>query len=256
MENDNPSTNLRRVLSRRAPVIAALRDDIDDKRDLTDALDVSRTTVDRAITELEEVGVVNTKGSDFELTLFGNLGFKAHSEFVNTSDDILRVKEVLDGASATENIGLDLVRGAKVYQSNRRAPNEPFRKLHQSASVTNKIEYLTPVIVPELFELLTNKATDQGVEVELLVDNELLGILRVLYEDEYNQVIESDLITVGIASRLPRFGITILDSERVWMNMFNADGGFQGAIINDSPESVAWAQDIYSKYKSRATTLS
>lgn len=62
-----------------------------DKRGLTNDLDLSRTTIDRHIRDLEEEGLVHKLSRNFQLTTKGRLTYR---EFVTMIESIEKINEI------------------------------------------------------------------------------------------------------------------------------------------------------------------
>lgn len=81
MATHNPILDVIEVLLRRHAVVERLSVQPTAKRDLVDGLDVSRSTVDRAIRETESVGLVERRDGGVSLTLCGRLAVAEFERF-------------------------------------------------------------------------------------------------------------------------------------------------------------------------------
>jgi len=75
------------ALEKRARLLRMLADGPMDKPALRDALEVSRSTVYKALRELEELGLVHRVDDGYALTQFGRLARRKHDEFRATVGD-------------------------------------------------------------------------------------------------------------------------------------------------------------------------
>lgn len=70
------SPPLLETIARRACVIKCLLEGGSDKRELEAALDVSRTTVDRAVSSLSDVECIAYRDGKWDVTLLGQLAYE------------------------------------------------------------------------------------------------------------------------------------------------------------------------------------
>ncbi|MFC6726607.1 hypothetical protein ACFQE1_20005, partial [Halobium palmae] len=71
-----PDERVRDVLAKRAPVLRTLADESARKPSLVDRLDCSRSTVDRAVADLIEIGFVSEEGGRYAATTAGRLALR------------------------------------------------------------------------------------------------------------------------------------------------------------------------------------
>jgi predicted transcriptional regulator len=89
MRGDGNSADVRQLLSQRADALSRLLDADRTKNELTEELDVSRSTVDRAVRELESNGLVRREGGTVTATLSGRLAYDSYRRFCAETEHVV-----------------------------------------------------------------------------------------------------------------------------------------------------------------------
>jgi len=93
------SPPLLETIARRACVIQCLLDDRADKRELEAVLDVSRTTVDRAVSSLDDAGCIVYQDGKWEVTLLGKLAYNEYEQLAARYRGLTAAQPLLDHLS-------------------------------------------------------------------------------------------------------------------------------------------------------------
>lgn len=243
-------------IHRRTGLINKLAAGPADKPELTERLDISRTTVDRAIRELESAGLVERTDEGYVLTLFGRLVHEEFDRFLERLASLRRARDLLEHLPSNFEIDPEVLAGATVMPSNQPMPHEPIEHFETAVEESDHVVGYSPVVFPEYISLFHREITEEGTTAELFLDETLVGQLRTNYAEELQEVTASE------GCRLYQFppehaspvGIVLLDDTTVWIGVY--DGDLQGMIVVSSLQAREWARERFDRYRDHAVELS
>ena len=123
-DESNPQETIQTVV-KRADALDCLAGGPTCKRDLRDDLGVSRSTVYKAVRELEEQNLVEEDGGTIRLTLYGRLVVNRYRSFAETVEDTTRQRSLLSVLPNDAPVTTDLLVGADAVLADRPAPSRP-----------------------------------------------------------------------------------------------------------------------------------
>lgn len=231
------------LLNKRAAIVRCIHEGVVEKRVMVDEAGASRSTVNRAIRELEAAGIVETRGSDFELTLYGRLVYGEYTRFWSVQMDLLSARDLIDIYPARAPIDLAVLRGADVTVPNPRTPLVPHDKVRCSLYNVETITTIIPVATP-LYDELFQRAIETKLTVKCMMDEELIGILSENRTEIFDTALDSTECQIWEVNTMPAFGLLLVDGEHVSVLAYDDNGTLRGTIQNDSPEAAQWAETI------------
>lgn len=247
-----PPCRLMQTVASRARVIECLFDGVTDKRDLQDALDVSRTTIDRAFHDLEEIDVVRSSGSDYELTLSGRLAYQNDEQLSQRYQSIATATPLLLQLPIDAPVGVRLLKDADVSPSKPCAPHEPISQLEELIHHGTHVRAFFPVVLQRYVDLFHDQITETSIEAELILGDDIVDVLSEHYSDEFRAIVRADACELLTVPEAPPFGLVVVDTKHVWMGVHEERGGLRGAIYNETEDAVDWGVETYQQYRNRA----
>lgn len=240
-----PERSLLETVSRRTELIEYVREGIDDKRVLTERLDISRATVDRAMRELESEGLVDRTRKGYRLTLAGELAYTEFHRLMDRFETICLTRDLLGHLPADIGIDPAALAGSEISLAERPIPHEPLRQLEALIEEHDRVNCYASVVFPTSIAAFHRQITGTETEFELLLDERLLERLRTSYGEELRDVLGEENCTVrqvpsdhGLDAILALF-----DGRVVWLGIYDDDGDIRGAIILDSESGREWARE-------------
>lgn len=76
--DDNQPSKIIEIVQKRTGFFELLSEGINDKRNIEEELGVSRSTVNRTLSELDQLGMVEADNGDLDLTLYGELSYQQY----------------------------------------------------------------------------------------------------------------------------------------------------------------------------------
>ena len=246
------SPPLLETVARRASVIECLLEEPADKRDLESTLDVSRTTVDRAVRRLSDAGCITQQDGRWEVTLLGRLAYEEYEQLTARYDGLTTAQTLLSHLPTRAPIDVRLLVDAEILLAEPPAPHAPTDRLEELLDGSDQIRGLSSVVLPKYIPLFHHQTIERDTNTDLVLESELVEYLWEYHSKKMHAVIESDNGMVwSLDQKLP-FGFVLIDGDIVWFAVYDEDGGLKGTVINDSTAAVTWATDMFHSYRQQA----
>jgi len=257
-EHDRPADELVSLLARRIEVLECLLEEELTRPELVDELDISRSTVDRAVRELEGMGLLEFDDGAYRASLPGRL---AHAEYAELREELVTVEEAADLLAVlppSAPLDLDVLRGAEVVVATEPAPHVPGSRIPDLLEGADHVRSLSMALTtPSSGEVIADGVRDHGMTIEVVFERGLYDYL----EDSGTMDVEA-LAATGrfhpwIVEELP-FGLLLIerdDRREVCLAIYDDDQTLEGIVINDGDAAVAWAAAVFRRYRETATPV-
>ncbi|QIB75542.1 GntR family transcriptional regulator [Halogeometricum borinquense] len=245
METAPHLSPLQVILSRHR-LLEQVDNGVKDKRDLYDQLTVSRSTIDRAIRELEAENILRRRGSHCEFTRFGKLAYKQFGGISQTYKTLSNASKLLSALPERSELGMSLLHGSEVTLANQRAPATPFKDI-SSVPDGEPIQAMLPVLFPQQLQFLCQRV-EKGNSIELIIHSDIIKIMEEKYESEYEKM-DNHSVEINISSRLPQFGLIIVGSQKFLLSVHRENGGLHGLIENSKTDAVKKARQLFNQHQ-------
>lgn len=249
------SPPLLETVARRACVINVLLEDQADKRELEDSLDVSRTTVNRAVDSLHECGCIVQRSGEWRVTLLGQLAYQEYERLRQRYEALTDSQSLLRYLPTETSFDICVLVDAEVVLAEHPSPHAPIKRLEALLEDCSHIRGLSPVVLPVFVSLFSEQIAELGTDTELVLKDDLVDYLCVTYPDELNGVLEAENATIWHLDQTIPFGLVLIGERIVWIAIYDEDGGLKGAIVNDTDSAISWATDVFRRYREPATQV-
>ncbi|WP_415380697.1 helix-turn-helix transcriptional regulator [Halosimplex sp. TS25] len=252
---DDTTSELVDLLRRRAELLASLRKGPWEKRDLVEAHDLPRSTLDRAIRELEAADLVAYADGAYALTAFGEHLVHEFSEFVDRAELAVELEPFLRWTTP-EAFDLDLrtLADAEVWTPE---PGDPWAMVNRhvrALETADRVRGVLPLVGLHAVEAVHERVTEDDADHRFVVDANAAGTLRT---DENYLPLFRDLQARPDPTFLryeddpvPYF-VGVFDDEFVQIGV-DDDGDPKALLESDAEEVLAWAHDRIDRYRRRA----
>ncbi|ELZ48152.1 hypothetical protein C463_01141 [Halorubrum californiense DSM 19288] len=210
------------------------------KHELVDALGHSRSTVNRAIDELEAAGLVAGETDGYRTTLSGRLLAAAYREFLTVADDLAAAGDVLDPLGADVDVDPAVLRGAETYRAAAPDPYRPLEVLDEALANADSVAAALPAFpYPRIAERLRRAAAGGGT-VDLTLADRAYRHAAERFADDLGAVARRDDCRVAAVDAVDA-GVVAADGTALLLT-FDDAGTLHGAAASTEPEAVAWAE--------------
>lgn len=229
------------VAERRLDFLERLVEEPLRKHELVDALGHSRSTVNRAIDELESAGLVAGETDGYRTTLTGRLLARSYRRFLTVADDVHDASEALAPLGSDVRLEPAALRGAETYRAAAPQPYRPLERLDEVLLDTSDVGIALPTLpYPQLLDRC-RRAAAAGGSVELVVTDRTYQYARERYDDTLAGLARRDGVTVSVIDDLD-VGVLVADGTATLL-VFDDDGSLHATAESTAPEAIAWARD-------------
>ncbi|MBX0285803.1 helix-turn-helix transcriptional regulator [Haloarcula salinisoli] len=247
-----PAKNHAGVVAKRQDVLAVLETGMR-KPELVDQLSLSRSTVDRAIDELQQASLVERDGSHYVTTYAGRESLAAYEGYLDRLDALAEAQPVLSALPPDLDIDPAVLEGAQVVESTPEAPEAPMEANMEYVTGATRFQGTGPTVLPRHFELMRD-LVEQGTETELVLTESVLGALTDTYADDFEALSVTEELSLYVTDEAMSFAVWTAESpDRTGSGIVVYDDtGVAGVINNDTQAMNEWAQSVYERYKADA----
>ncbi|MEF8773114.1 MAG: helix-turn-helix domain-containing protein [Halobacteriales archaeon] len=256
MARDGEGHDLVSVISRRLGILRTLRRPRD-KRQLVETLDLSRSTVDRAIRRLESLGLV-TRDERYRLTAAGRIAVDRFEEFTDDLEDVVESRELLTALPPDAPVGMSLLRDADVHLPAGPTPTEPIRDGLERVRDADRFHLMIrQITLPEGLSLIKESVTEAGTSARCVLARTLVEHLRQDDDTWLADMVETPECELRVVDRLPYTLGTLRDADgrRTTLIVYGPEGNLRGVVDNDTFRAFAWGETVFQKYYGNAEPL-
>jgi predicted transcriptional regulator len=246
------------VMRRRGELLRAIGPEGAAKRALESRLDVSRSTIDRGIRELEAKDLVERTDDGYRQTLTGRIALADYEAFTSRIEGLCEGSELLTKLPADADLSPAMLAGADVVESTRTAPGRPARTLYDVIERADSVRGFSPSVHPQQVETF-DRRVEAGMDLELVLTDAVIERILAVYADpeEVRRDLSQNRVTVFRTDAEFPYSLTLsdVDGRTVAGVMVYVEGGPQGCLVNDSEAAVEWAERRYERARDRAERL-
>jgi len=257
--SDASGDRIRAVVAKRHDVLAALAADGWRKPALVDEVDVSRSTLDRAVDELVEAGLAERADGTYRATGPGRTALAAYRDYVDLTDTIATAGPILAAKPPEASLDAAMFSGADVQLAEPHAPESALTETAEALREADVVRGFAPVIKSSYASLLRSEVAEHGLAVEMIVERAARRSLADIADtrEELAALLTADEVSVLETDADLPYALWLMsgaDTERAGVTMHDA-GGIVGVVTNDSPDAVEWCRGQYESVRDDADPL-
>jgi len=235
------------ALTSRTTVLDRLCEGPAHKRDLVDDLDVSRSTIGRALDDLQAAGLVEETDDGFVATLGGRFALERYAGFRDALADFAAAEEALAPLPVDSSLAEAVAVGAESMLATEPMPYRPLETVQERIVEATDYRAFLPVLDdPRHVRLLYEHVVTDGRPAELVVSPSVFETLREEFPRRTAAMADCDGFRLLVAEELPPYGLVTLDGgDRVTVVVlvFTDSGSVHGVLTNETGEAAEWARD-------------
>ncbi|WP_135821534.1 helix-turn-helix transcriptional regulator [Halostella litorea] len=246
------------LVTRRFGVLDRLDGERTDKATLAEDLSVSRSTVDRALRELEGAGFVTRADGEYTASATGRLAARSYREFVGSVEALRDAAPVLAALPPEAPVSLDLLRGATVRLAEPPTPFRPVERLTDLVTDATEFRGLSAAVTaPETVERISAAAVEGDLRVEMVLADHVADQLRATHPEVVRAAGGGAAFDLYETDTVP-FGLAVAHDDgdaHAVLAAYGPDSELRGIVVNDAPAAVDWADAVFEEYRATATPL-
>jgi len=242
--------DLREVLANRYPVVDALEAGPRTRPELVSELGVSRSTIDRSISDLQEVECVGREGHQYHLTGKARASLKLYQDYREITDTLADAGPLLNALLQGHTIDYRFLLDADVYSSSN-TPEIALEPAIELLSDATRLQGTASVVRKRYFDVIGERLHEGDFDLELVLTNGLLESIQVAHSEDFEKLTRADTTAIyRTGEQLPwaTWLIESPDNCTAGITIYE-DGGLKGTIANDSTEAVEWLRTQYASRK-------
>jgi predicted transcriptional regulator len=224
------------------------------KRDVIDALEDSRSTVDRAIERLHDAGVVTrTDDGAWVTTTQGDVLLAAVEELRETAEVVGAAEEVLPYFPCEERVPPALFRDAVVDVANGPRPLAIAERVRDAMANADAIRgfAMADHDVGVKDELIERSLGDPGVDVEFVFDAALADGVAANDDVPIAEMAAEPGNGFYVHETVP-FGLYLVEQStgpQVTIVGYDEQNIVRGQVTSTNPGAVHWAETVFERYR-------
>lgn len=237
------------LLYRRASVLRELNTDAVRKRELAAVLDVSRSTIDRALRELTAHDLVERVDRRYRTTLAGRLALQAFEQWRAQAEGIEAALGVLSVLPRDAPITPAFFAGASVVTPTPLTPHSPAERNAELLGWADHVRGLISAVSEQYVDNY-RAAVEDGTAIELAFPTPTLQRLITTYDIAGDPVLDHDHVEIRETSETLPCSVKIHsnDGERIASLTVYGPDGLRGLVTNDSQAAVSWASSFIDRH--------
>ncbi|MFB6133479.1 MAG: helix-turn-helix transcriptional regulator [Halanaeroarchaeum sp.] len=245
------------LLAKRFDLLDALAAGPLGKGELEAELDVSRSTIDRAVRSLESENLLKREGGTVSLTLFGRVLLGGYRGFRAGLVNLVDARPFFDGLGDEASIPFGLFQCADVVTATRRSPHGPIVALQEFLEDANSVQSIVTGVLPEYVRSYHEQVVEHGMDAEIVVRSPILDELLSTYWNPLRDVLATDRFSIYELQSDPPLSLKIAEMEETTevAVVTYGDQGVSGFVRSRNADAVEWAPDIYERVKAQATPV-
>jgi len=224
------------------------------KREISERINASRTTLRRNLDYLLEQGWVSNTNGEYSITPTGELVISDFLELVDTVNSAKRIQPFLKSQPLNE-LGLDVqaLKGAQITSSTRSDPYAPVRRHVETVSSAKRFRALLPTVSPDALESAQKRLQNGDAHHEVIINSDVAKVFRTKqeYSELIQTLIETEHVDIHVSERRIPCYIGIIDGS-VQIGANNEKGIPHALLETDSQEAREWAERLYEEFRAEA----
>ena len=239
---------------KRLPLLSALHRGPADLQTLEDSVSSSRSTIHRALTAFEDVGLVRKIDGKFELTRTGALVARETTDFCSRITTACRMEPFLNTIQSTDvEIPIGAFSGATVLRPESGRPHFAVKRITELIEESESIRILSSVISPVYVDV-AHREMMSGTEIEVIFDTHVIDVIESEYRDQAESALETGRFVILEHDSIP-FELFLFDGN-VGLTAHDEDGIPRAFVETDAADAIEWAESLYERFRREAHRLS
>ncbi|MFC7128244.1 helix-turn-helix transcriptional regulator [Haloferax chudinovii] len=244
-EDDEDAADAFEAVGRRSQILQALSSESLSKAELVRTLSVSRSTVDRGVERLVDLGLVERSDGGFVATTAGRVALETHNEALRTMANVIDAGPVLDRLPESVAPPPSLFRDAVVSTGDLTSMERRVSLDFDLGEVTEVTGFNGPFLF-SLWPERSDQLVRLGDSATLVLSAESLDWLSNRYPDDLDAMVDAG-VRVSAVDDEPGFGVVVMNrptTASVTLAVYDHMGGPEALVVSDDPSAVAWGRTL------------
>jgi Predicted transcriptional regulator len=225
------------------------------KRELTELLDCSRSTIDRVLRSLADAYLVEYRDGEWHATAAGACAYRKHDEYASFLSYLADAAPILAALPTETSIDDAFLEGSTAHIAEENVPDAVLDPMLQSVREASLVRGFAPkALIGSAMDFYDAAVTGDGYELELVLDGDVFDRLYELQPQETREAVEDPDVML-LRGAIPYvYGLWIVDDTAVGIVVYT-EKGIQGCILNDTETAVGWGVEQLESVKDTAEPI-
>jgi len=252
-------STLRETVRKRSNVLESLSEGAAPKPTLVDRLDVSRSTVDRAIDNLSARDLVRRDGDGYRVTTHGRMALESYREYVATTDSLARASPLLSSIPTDVDVDAALFEHGDISLAEPHAPENAIAPAIDYLQSAERLLVFSPVVKSSYISLVHEEVAGSELELELVLGrgaSESLASLAAVTDTVDGLAVADTVSFFRTGTDLPFTLFLMLDGGGDTVGVTVHDGGaIVGSVTSQALDAVEWGRETFEEVRATADPL-
>jgi predicted transcriptional regulator len=244
------------TVDRRLDTLRALGEAPASKAGLTERIDVSRSTAERSIRELETHGFVAASDEGYRVTVAGRLALAAHDERRERTATAAAVAPLFDSIDLSFDVDPSVLDGARVVEAHPHAPNRPVECVAALVADASHVSVYTGRFLSRHARLFHDRVLD-GMTGTFVATDRVIERQRSIRPGEMREAMDLGRVSVRRLDRDDPVSLVLAatpDGPEMGLVVYR-DETPRGFVGSDDPAATRWARNVHERLWTAATPL-
>lgn len=244
------------LLTHRRQLLKAVEDGPADKQSLVEEVGVSRSTVDRAVRELEEAGLVSRTGGPVSLTSTGRVALQAHDRLSDTIRGLGEASDLLRHLPADSVPDSVIFQGGTVVEGTPEVPQRPATTLSGLVAECEELRGVALSVEPQLVTAGRDAIVERDADMTIVVPETVVARLLGAHSDALDDSLEGGIDLRQTDLDIP-YGVMVFERPAgpIAALLVYGESGLRGVVTNERDPAIAWARQYVASWIDRAEPL-
>lgn len=248
----------RSILENRSDVLRALADAPATKPELAATLDTSRSTIDRAIRDLQTVECITSTEGGYTATTTGRVALAEFDRYAQATDAIFETQVFINSLPRDAPLDPAILTGASVTLSEQHAPDQALKPSLEVFERATSLHGLAPAVLSFYPDIIIEQIQAEDLTVEIVAEEDVLAVLPNLSSSKVEPLVTHENVTLyRSVGELP-YALWLMgtpDGDVAGITAYES-GGVAGVLINETDTAVDWAWNEFEASRDAAGEIS
>ncbi|MFC7078808.1 helix-turn-helix transcriptional regulator [Halorussus caseinilyticus] len=230
-------------------------------------LEESRSTIDRALRELERVGFVARDDSGYRTTLAGELALEEYDRHTDRVHGLAELQDALTAMPTDAPLDAALFEDADVSLPTQHSPHRPVEALEPVLADADHVRAFGTTVIPAYVDMYYEQIVDEEMTAEVIFSTDVLEWLLSRHEEVVKTIAETEGVVLSetdddysfnllVAEHGPEYGGACHERPDCSVGvMLYDEGTILGFVHNDTCQAVAWGETLFDRLADGADRL-
>lgn len=216
------------------------------KDELSTALDLSRSTIDRSIRELETQYLVEPNPNGYMTTVAGQLALEEYDRLDSRLSNFDRFARALSVLPPDAPVDASLLANSEVTLADPTNPHQPIDAYAAVLERATHVRTMVPAVIPQLVDASHRRIVEEELTAQVVLSEAVLERLIAAYTERFQGALDTGRLSVRQTEELT-YGLSIVEARMgLSVNVLTyTETGAHALIRSIDPAAIQWAEVVF-----------